>query len=100
MKRWVREKGGTNEPPDSVPERPVSVDIPYAKDMKEATLEARIKKVSEQIYEAANKGFDYAYTDTLDFEVIKLLEDKGYSIFITRGVSPEVKIIWGERNEL
>ena len=78
----------------------ININIPSAQEMRETTFEARLREVVEKIKIAAERGYDYAELGRLDFEVTKLLEERGYIVYCFGQPSPETKIIWGERNEL
>lgn len=79
----------------------INIDIPSAQEMREATFNARLTGVLNVIEHMATEGYDYAMVGDLDFEISRVLEEKGYRIYRNSTDSGiETKIIWGERNEL
>ena len=76
-------------------------EIPSAEDMRKVTFNARLNGVLNVIEHMATEGYDYAMVGDLDFEVSRILEEKGYSIYRRDTDSGVVtKVIWGERNEI
>ena len=76
-------------------------EIPSAEDMRKVTFNARLNGVLNVIEHMATEGYDYAMVGDLDFEVSRVLEEKGYRIYRNcTDSSIETKIIWGDRNEL